>query len=92
MRKVGRLTEITQHLVNGWWFILSYEGGNNMTVKKISKLINLNESVSIIDKKDILNNWRGDGKNIPLSYCDNEVTSIYSESLESGDSGIVLVI
>ena len=39
MRKSGRLTEMTQHLVNGgkgWWFILTYEGGVTWQLKKYS--------------------------------------------------------
>jgi hypothetical protein len=65
VRKVGRLTEMTQHLVNGWK--VGRVGGlfchmkevSNMTVKEIFKLIHLNDNVSIIDKKDILNSWSG---------------------------------
>ena len=63
-----------------------------MTVKEIFKLIDLNANVSIIEKKDILNSWSGDGKNIPLRYCDCEVKGIRSESLDYGDSGLIIAI
>lgn len=63
-----------------------------MTVKEIFKLIHLNDNVSIIDKKDMLNSWIGDGKNIPLRYCDCEVKGIHSESLDYGDSGLIITI
>ena len=63
-----------------------------MTVKEIFKLIYLNDNVSIIDKKDIFNNWSGDGKNIPLRYCDCEVEGIYSEPLNNDDSGLIITI
>lgn len=65
---------------------------SNMTVKEIFKLIHLNDNVSIIDKKDILNSWSGDGKNIPLRYCDCEMKGIYSEPLDCGDSGLIITI
>ena len=94
VRKVGRLTEMTQHLVNGWEGGLFYhmKEVSNMTVKEIFKLIHLNENVSIIDKKDIFNSWSGDGKNIPLKYGDCEVKDIYSESLDYGGSGLIITI
>lgn len=63
-----------------------------MTVKEIFKLINLNDNVSIIDKIDILNSWSGEGKNIPLRYCDCEVKGIYSEPLDCGDSGVIITV
>ena len=63
-----------------------------MTVKEIFKLIHLNANVSIIDKKDIFNSWRGDGKDIPLRYCGCEVKGIYSETLDKGDSGLIIAI
>ena len=63
-----------------------------MTVKEIFKLIRSNDNVSIIDKKDTFNFWSGDGKNIPLRYCDCEVKEIHSESLDYGDSGLIIVI
>lgn len=63
-----------------------------MTVKEIFKLIHLNDNVSIIDKKDTFNSWCGDGKNIPLRYCDCEVRYIYSESLDYDDSGLIIAI
>ena len=87
----GRLTEMTQHLVNGCLFCHMKEV-SNMTVKEIFKLIHLNDNVSIIDKKDICNSWSGAGKNIPLIYCDCEVKGIYSELLDCGDSGLIITI
>lgn len=63
-----------------------------MTVKEIFKVIDLNDNVSIIDKKDPLNSWSGDGKNTPLRYGDCEVKGIYSESLDNGDSGLIITI
>lgn len=63
-----------------------------MTVKEIFELIDLNYNVSIIDKKDIFNSWSGDGKNIPLRYCDCEVKGIHIESLDYGDSGFKITI
>lgn len=63
-----------------------------MTVKEIFKLIHLNEHVSIIDKKDTFNSWSGDGKNIPLRYCECEVKDIYSELLAYDDSGLIITI
>ena len=94
MRKAGRLTEMTQHLVNGRrvGLFCHMKEAINMTVKEIFKLIHLNDNVSIIDNKDILNSWSGDGKNIPLIYCDCEVKGIYSEPLDSGDSGLIITI
>lgn len=65
---------------------------SNMTVKEIFKLMHLNDNVSIVDKKDMLNCWSGNVKNIPLRYCDCEVKSIYSESLDYGDSGLIITI
>jgi hypothetical protein len=65
---------------------------NNMTVKEIFKLIHLNDNVSIIDKKDIFHCWSGDGKSIPLLYCDCEVKEIYSKSLDYGGSCLVITI
>lgn len=63
-----------------------------MTVKEIFKLIQLNDNVSIIDKKDILNSWSGDGKNIPLRYCEYELKGIYSKPLDNGDSALIISI
>lgn len=63
-----------------------------MTVKEIFKLIQLNDNLSIIDKKDVFNSWSGVGKNIPLRYCECEVKSIYSEPLDNGDSGLIITI
>lgn len=63
-----------------------------MTVKEIFKFIHLDDNVSIIDKKDNFNFWSGDGKNIPLRYCDCEVKAIYSEPLDYDDSGLVITI
>lgn len=63
-----------------------------MTVKEIFKLIDLNGNVSINDRKDFLNSWSGDGKDIPLRYCDCDVKDIYSESLDNGDSGLIITI
>lgn len=65
---------------------------SNMTVKEIFKLIQLNDNVSIVDKKDTLNFWCGDGKNIPLRYCDCEVKGIHTESLDYNDSGLIITI
>lgn len=65
---------------------------SNMTVKELFKLIDTNDNVSIIDKKDIFNSWSGDSKNIPIRYCDWEVKGIHSETLDYGDSGIVITI
>lgn len=79
---------MTQHLVK---WLVAYEGGN-MTVKEIFKLIHSNENVSINDKKDILNCWTGEGKNIPLRYCDCEVKSIHSEPLDYNESGLIITI
>lgn len=63
-----------------------------MTVKEIFKLIHLNDNVSIIDKKDTFNSWSGDGKNIPLRFCDCEVKAIYSEAFDYHDSGLIIII
>ena len=63
-----------------------------MTVKEIFKFIHSNDNVSIIDKKDNFNSWSGDGKDIPLRYCDCEVKLIYSEPLDYDDSGLVITI
>ena len=63
-----------------------------MTVKEIFKLIDLNDNVSIIDKKDPLNSWSGDGKNIPLRYSDCEVKGIHTEPLDYDDSGLIITI
>lgn len=98
MRKVGRLTEMTQYLVNGWkvgrvvGLLCHMKEVSNMTVKEIFKVIHLNDKVSIIDKKDIFNSWRGDGKNIPLRYCDCEVKCIHSELLDYSDSVLIITI
>lgn len=63
-----------------------------MTVKEIFKVIQLNEKVSIIDKKDDFNSWSGEGKDIPLRYCECEVKGINSEPLDNGDSGLIIKI
>lgn len=63
-----------------------------MTVKEIFKLIHLNDYVSIIDKKGVLNSWSGYGKNIPLRYGECEVKGIYSEPHDNGDSGLIITI
>lgn len=63
-----------------------------MTVKEIFKLIHLNDNVSIVGKKDNFKYWSGDGKNIPLRYCDCEVKGIYSEPLDYCDSGLIITI
>lgn len=63
-----------------------------MTVKEIFKVIDLNDNVSIIDKKDLLNSWSGDGKNTPLRYGECEVKGICSEPLDNGDSGLIITI
>lgn len=63
-----------------------------MTVKDIFKLIDTNDNVTIINKKDIFNTWSGDAKNIPIRYCDCEVKGIHSESLDYGDSGLRITI
>lgn len=65
---------------------------SNMTVKEIFKLMDLNDNVSIVDKKDMLNSWSGDVKNIPLRYSDCEVKSIYSEPIDYGESGLIITI
>ena len=63
-----------------------------MTVKEIFKLIDINDNVSIIDKKDIFNSWSGDVKNIPLRYCDCEVKGIHSELHDYDGSGLRITI
>lgn len=63
-----------------------------MTVKEIFKLIESNDNVSIIDKKDFFNSWTGNGKNIPLRYCECELKSIYPEPLYNGDSALIITI
>ena len=63
-----------------------------MTVKDIFKLIHSNDNVSINDRKDTFNCWSGDGKDIPLRYCDCEVRSICSEPLDYDDSGLIITI
>ena len=63
-----------------------------MTVKEIFYLIHLNDNVSINDKKDFLNSWSGEGKNIPLRYCECEVKGIYTEPLDNCDSRLVITI
>lgn len=63
-----------------------------MTVKEIFKLIVLNDNVSIIDEENFLNSWSGDGKNIPLRYCEREMKGIYTEPLGNCDSGLVITI
>lgn len=65
---------------------------SNMTVKEIFKLMRLDDNVSIVDNKDMLNSWSGDVQNIPLRYCDCEVKCIYSESLDYCDSGLIIKI
>lgn len=57
--KVGRLTEMTQHLVNRWRWM-----GRGV----------------------------GDGKVIPLRYCESEVNGIYSEPHDNGDSDHIITI
>ena len=61
-----------------------------MTVKEIFKLIHLNDNVSIIDKKDVLNNRSGDGKNIPLRYFDCIINNMYSSPTIAKGSFIVI--
>lgn len=61
-----------------------------MTVKEIFKLIHLNDNVSIIDKKDILNSWSGDEKNIPLRYSECIINNMYSCSTIAKASCILI--
>lgn len=63
-----------------------------MTVKEIFKYIMLNDNVEIIDQKTHFTCWSGQGKNIPLRYCDSEVNHIYSGTDDNGDSDIVISI
>lgn len=63
-----------------------------MTVKEIFKYIMLNDNVEIIDQKSHFRYWSGQGKEIPLRYCDSEVKHIYSKAHDYGDSEIVLSI
>lgn len=55
---------------------------NNMTAKEIFILIKSNGNVSISDKKDTFNSWRGD--------CG--VKRVHSESLDYGDSGLIITV
>lgn len=63
-----------------------------MTVKEIFRLIMLNDNVAIIDQKNYYNNWSGQGKDIPIRYCDYEVKHIYSESCDNDGSRLVIAI
>ena len=72
---------MTQHLV-------PWKEVTNMTVKEIFRLIMINDNVSIIDHKNHYTYWSGQGKDIPLRYCDYEVKHIYS----NGDFELVVAI
>lgn len=63
-----------------------------MTVKEIFKQIMINDNVEIIDQKNYYRYWSGQGKDIPLRYCDYEVKHIYSGTNDNGDSEIVIAI
>lgn len=63
-----------------------------MTVKEIFKPIKLNDNVAIIDQKNYFKYWGGEGKDIPLRYCDYEVVHIYSEPLDNGGAELVIEI
>ena len=63
-----------------------------MTVKEIFRLIMLNDNVSIINQKNYFKNWSGQGKELPLRYCDYEVKHIYSELRSNGDAELVIAI
>lgn len=60
-----------------------------MTVKEIFKAIMLNDNVEIIDQKNYYSCWSGEGKDIPLRYCDYEVKHIYNTGSELGIAIIV---
>ena len=53
-----------------------------MTVKEIFKQIMINDNVEIIDQKNYYRYWSGQGKDIPLRYCDYEVKHIYTDNSE----------
>ena len=63
-----------------------------MTVKEIFRPIMLNDNVAIIDQKNYYKYWSGQGKDIPLRYCDYEVKHIYAESFDNYDSWLVIAI
>lgn len=63
-----------------------------MTVKQIFRAIMLNDNVAIIDQKNYYKYWSGQGKNIPLRYCDYEVKHIYIESSDNDGSWLVIAI
>lgn len=63
-----------------------------MTVKEIFRPIMLNDNVAIIDQKNYFKYWSGQGKDIPMRYCDYEVKHIYSESRDNDDSWLVIAI
>lgn len=63
-----------------------------MTVKEIFEPIMVSENVEIIDQKDYFRYWNGQGKDIPLRYCDLEVKHIYSGIHEDGGSKLVIAI
>lgn len=63
-----------------------------MTVKEIFKSIMINDNVEIIDQKNYFRYWSGQGKDIPLRYCDYEVKHIYIETYDNGDIDLVIAI
>lgn len=63
-----------------------------MTVKEIFKPIMINDNVEIIDQKNYFRYWSGQGKDIPLRYCNYEVKHIYSAISDNGNSEIVIAI
>lgn len=62
-----------------------------MTVKRIFKLIKLNDNVAIIGHKTQIKYWSGRGKDIPLRYSNNEVKHIYSEPLYNDDASEIII-
>lgn len=84
---------MTQHLVNDLVvYFVTWKEVTNMKVKEIFRLIMLNDNVSIIDHKNYYRYWSGQGKDIPLRYCNYEVKHIYSELQSDGDVELVIAI
>ena len=52
----------------------------------------LNNNMEIIDQKNYFIYCTGQGKDIPLSYCDSEVKHIYSGTHDNGASENVIAI
>ena len=86
VRKVGRLTEMTQHLVNGWTvgrvggFILILKEVSNMTVQDLYHVLAHLQFIEIYKPCMYVPHgvWSGRAKDIPSCYFESKIIKVYS--------------